>query len=38
MVAAGNSDQDACYFSPARLSWAITVAASDDNDVKSTEL
>jgi len=33
VVAAGNSTQDACRTSPARVKAAITVAASDQNDV-----
>ena len=32
VVAAGNSSQPACLSSPARASWAITVAASDRTD------
>ncbi len=32
VVAAGNSTDDACYYSPAREASAITVAASDQSD------
>lgn len=32
IVAAGNDNQNSCNYSPARLSHAITVAASNDND------
>lgn len=36
VVAAGNSDSDACTVSPARLPSAITVGASDQSDVKAS--
>lgn len=36
VVAAGNSAGDACSVSPARLSTAITVGASDQSDVKAS--
>lgn len=35
IVAAGNSASDACQVSPARLGSAITVGASDQNDVRA---
>jgi subtilisin family serine protease len=35
-VAAGNSSQDACNFSPSSVSTALTVAASDRNDKRAT--
>jgi aqualysin 1 len=35
VVAAGNSASDACQISPARLASAITVGASDPNDVRA---
>ena len=35
-VAAGNDNADACYVSPARLSTAITVAATNISDVRDT--
>ncbi|XP_072175574.1 aqualysin-1-like [Diadema setosum] len=35
-VAAGNDDADACNYSPARTSSAITVGATDSSDVRST--
>ena len=34
-VAAGNSDADACFFSPSRLSSVLTVGASDSNDFRA---
>jgi len=34
-VAAGNSDDDACLYSPARLSQAITVGATESSDIKA---
>lgn len=36
VVAAGNSNADACNVSPARLGSAITVGASDQTDVKAS--
>jgi serine protease len=36
VVAAGNESQDACLVSPASASAAITVAATDSNDVRAT--
>jgi subtilisin family serine protease len=36
VVAAGNSADNACNYSPARVSRAITVAASDWNDVRAS--
>lgn len=36
VVAAGNSNTDACLSSPARVTDAITVGASDSNDVKAS--
>jgi len=35
VVAAGNDNGDACYYSPARISAALTVAASTSNDERS---
>ncbi|MDQ4077951.1 MAG: S8 family peptidase [Chloroflexota bacterium] len=35
-VAAGNSDRNACFFSPARVPSAITVGASDSSDARSS--
>lgn len=35
VVAAGNDDYDAQYYSPARVADAITVAASDSSDVRA---
>jgi aqualysin 1 len=35
-VAAGNSTQDACVFSPARVAEALTVGASDTTDVRAS--
>lgn len=35
VVAAGNSSSDACQVSPARVPAAVTVGASDQNDVKA---
>jgi subtilisin family serine protease len=35
VVAAGNDDNDAVYYSPARVADAITVAASDINDTRA---
>lgn len=34
VVAAGNSNRSACYFSPSRIGEAITVGASDQNDLR----
>jgi serine protease len=34
VVAAGNSNRSACHFSPSRISEAITVGASDQNDLR----
>jgi subtilisin family serine protease len=34
-IAAGNSDSDACSFSPARVASAITVGATDGTDARS---
>lgn len=36
VVAAGNSNQNACNYSPARVPSAVTVAASDINDNKAS--
>ncbi|XP_041477129.1 extracellular serine proteinase-like [Lytechinus variegatus] len=36
VVAAGNSDRDACSYSPARAEPAITVGATDINDVRAS--
>ncbi len=36
IVAAGNDNADACLYSPARASAAITVAASNSNDTKAS--
>ncbi len=35
VVAAGNSNDDTAYYSPARLAAAITVGATDSNDVRA---
>ncbi|HKP77173.1 MAG TPA: S8 family peptidase [Longimicrobiaceae bacterium] len=35
VVAAGNDNGDACYYSPARISAVVTVAASTSNDERS---
>lgn len=35
-VAAGNSNRDACNFSPSRVSTAMTIAASGSNDLKAS--
>jgi len=34
-VASGNSDDDACLYSPARMAAAITVGASESSDIKA---
>lgn len=34
-VAAGNSDNDSCFFSPSRLASVLTVGASDSNDFRA---
>jgi len=34
VVAAGNSNQSACYYSPSRINEVITVGASDQNDLR----
>jgi serine protease len=36
VVAAGNDNQDACNYSPAREASAITVGSTDDNDSRSS--
>ncbi|MCL2916253.1 S8 family peptidase [Shewanella corallii] len=36
VVAAGNDNQDACNYSPARAASAITVGSTDDNDSRSS--
>ena len=36
MVVAGNSNTDACTSSPARVSKAITVAATDNTDTRAS--
>jgi hypothetical protein len=35
VVAAGNSNDNACYYSPARVKNAITVGATDSNDTRA---
>jgi subtilisin family serine protease len=35
-IASGNSNADACNFSPARVATALTVNASDSNDARAT--
>ena len=37
VTAAGNSNDDSCYYSPARMSWTVTVAAIDKSDVRSKD-
>ncbi|MEC4724062.1 S8 family peptidase [Shewanella sp. D64] len=36
VVAAGNDNQDACNYSPARAANAVTVGSTDDNDSRSS--
>lgn len=36
VIAAGNSNQDACNFSPARVTSAITVGATESNDARAS--